>query len=58
MPGGTGLGFASVRPHLEIHGARTPWTAATSSIPVDIENVPAPLRNRGVLIEAGELAST
>jgi transcriptional regulator with XRE-family HTH domain len=34
-----------------------PVSAATSSIPVDIDNVPAPLRKRGVLIEADELAS-
>jgi transcriptional regulator with XRE-family HTH domain len=34
-----------------------PLSAASASIPVDIENVPAPLRNRGVLIEADELTS-
>lgn len=34
-----------------------PLSAASASVPVEIENVPAPLRNRGVLIEADELAS-
>lgn len=35
-----------------------PTSAASSLVPVDIENVPWPLRKRGVLIEANELAST
>lgn len=34
-----------------------PLSAASSFIPVDIENVPGPLRKRGVLIEADEFAS-
>lgn len=44
------------------HGNRDwRWTPALSSasagIPIDVENVPEPLRNRGVLIEADELTS-
>ena len=34
-----------------------PLSEATASIPVDLDNVPEPLRKRGVLIEADELAS-
>ncbi|WP_426625359.1 helix-turn-helix transcriptional regulator [Leifsonia sp. McL0607] len=34
-----------------------PLSAATASIPIDLHNVPEPLRKRGVLIEADELAS-
>jgi transcriptional regulator with XRE-family HTH domain len=35
-----------------------PLSAAAASIPIDVENVPEPLHERGVLIEADELAST
>lgn len=34
-----------------------PLSAASASLAVDIDNVPEPLRRRGVLIEADELAS-
>lgn len=34
-----------------------PISAAAATIPVDLDNVPDPLRKRGVLIEADELAS-
>ncbi len=34
-----------------------PLSAAATSIPIDIGNVPEPLRKRGVLIEADELSS-
>jgi transcriptional regulator with XRE-family HTH domain len=38
-------------------GWAPPLSPATAAIPVEVENVPEPLRQRGVLIEADELTS-